>query len=104
MQSTMRSSFFHSVFASLLALTAPSVPAAAQSRDGWTYTTNITIDSGKADTRISIAMRNRITATAVRMDFLQVSGSAANAAEGMYQIFNQADSTVTMVMPSQHMA
>ncbi len=105
MQSTMRSSFLPSVSASLLALTALSVPAAAQLRDGWTYTTNITIDSGKADARISIAMRNRITATAVRMDFLQVSGSAvANAAEGMYQIFNQADSTVTMVMPSQHMA
>ena len=56
--------------------------SAAQVGDGWTYTTNITIDSGKADARISIAMRNRITATAVRMDFLQVSGSAAgNAAK-----------------------
>jgi hypothetical protein len=105
MQIIMRSSLLSPVSALLLGLTALRVPAAAQSRDGWTYTTNITIDSGKSDGRISMVMRYQIAATAARMDFLKMSGSAAGkAAEGMYQIFNQPDSTMTMVMPLQHMA
>lgn len=97
----MRSWFLPSISASLLALTALSVPASAQSRDGWTYTTNtFTIDS----TRISTRVRYRIAGTAYRMDDLPTSGSAARTPEGAYQIFNRADTTMTTVMPSQHMA
>jgi hypothetical protein len=80
--------------------------AAAQARsDGWTYTMNITIDSGNADHRISMAIRNQVTATRYRMEMVQVSGAGrTNDAEGSYSIVNDADTTMTSVMPTQHMA
>lgn len=80
--------------------------AGAQARsDGWTYTMNITIDSGNADRRISMAIRQQITASRFRMEHVQVSGmSAGNGAEGMYTIINDADSTMTSVIPGQRVA
>jgi hypothetical protein len=103
MQTTMRSSLLPSVSASLLALTALSVPASAQSRDGWTYTT-ITIDSSNAGSRISRRVRYRMAGTAYRTDDLPMSGSATGTVEGPYEIVNRADTTMTMVMPLTHMA
>ena len=84
MHTTMRSSLLPSVSASLLALTALSVPASAQSRDGWTYTT-ITIDSSNAGSRISRRVRYRMAGTAYRTDDLPMSGSAADTVEGAYE-------------------
>jgi hypothetical protein len=103
MQTTMRSSLLPSVSVALLALTAPSVPASAQSRDGWTYTT-ITIDSGKAGSRVSRRVRYRMAGTAYRTDDLPMSGSAAGTVDSVYEIFNRGDSTMTMVMPLIQMA
>ena len=66
---------------------------------------NITIDSGKPNQRVSMAMRHQVTPARLRMEIVQVSGSAAtNDAEGMYTVVNDADSTITSVMPSQHLA
>jgi hypothetical protein len=38
------------------------------------------------------------------MDDLPMSGSGAGTVEGAYEIFNRADTTLTTVMPSQHVA
>lgn len=71
---------------------------------GWTYTTNITVDSSSGH-RSSTAMRTQATADKLRMEFVQVSGAGdAGQAEGMYTILSPRDSTMTMVMPAQHMA
>ena len=94
MQTTVRSSLLPSVSASLLALTVLGVPASAQSRDGWSYTTITN----------STRVRYRVAGTAYRMDDLPMSGSAAGTAEGVYRIFNRADNTLTTVDPSHHMA
>jgi Domain of unknown function (DUF4412) len=89
-----------------VALGAAVSVAGAQSRPvGWTYTTNMTIDSGDAVHRVSMAMRHHVMDGKVRMEFLQVSNMRdAAGAEGMYQIMNSADSTMTMVMPNNKMA
>src|SRR5262249_7881741 len=99
----MRSSLLPSVLASLLGLTALSVPASAQSRDGWTYTT-VTVDSGNAGSSISKRVRYRMAGTAYRTDDRPISGSAAGTVDGMYAIFNRADTTMTMVMALIQMA
>lgn len=52
-----------------------------------------------------MAMRTQATADKLRMEFVQVSGSGdAGQAEGMYMVLSPRDSTMLMVMPSQHMA
>jgi len=94
MQTTVRSSLLPSVSASLLALTVLGVPASAQSRDGWTYTTITN----------STRVRYRVAGTAYRMDDLPMSGSAAGTAGGVYRIFNRADHTLTTVDSLHHMA
>ena len=92
----------------LVALLLPfdATYARAQARsDGWTYTMNITIDSGNVDRRISMAIRQQVTASRFRMENVQVSGArGGNEAEGMYTIVNDADSTITSVIPGQRMA
>jgi hypothetical protein len=68
------------------------------------YTMNMTTDSGGAK-RSSMAMKYQVTDQKLRMEFVQVSGMAtAAAAEGMVQILDDRDSSMTMVMPGQHMA
>ncbi|HXT16872.1 MAG TPA: hypothetical protein VN706_14630 [Gemmatimonadaceae bacterium] len=71
---------------------------------GWTVTRNTTTDSGKGPS--SMAMRQQITPRYLRTEFAQISGARDQSAdaEGMYMIFDSVDSTVTMVMPNQHMA
>jgi hypothetical protein len=90
----------------LLLVSANSRRVTAQSAyPGWSFTINITTDSGGAAARSSFAMRQQITDRYLRMEFVQVSGSSAMASvEGMYQVFDGVDSTMTMVVPSQHMA
>jgi len=91
---------------SALALLSFAVPFAAGHAQtiGWTFTTNVTIDSAPGH-RSSMAMRTQATADKVRMEFVQVSGSGdAGQAEGMYMVLSPRDSTMLMVMPSQHMA
>lgn len=80
--------------------------ARAQARsDGWTYTMNITIDSGNVDRRISMALRNQVTPSRYRMELVQISGGGrTNDAEGSYSIVNDMDTTLTSVMPTQHTA
>jgi len=99
------SSSFRAASTVAVLLIAPSAILSAQNRvDGWTYTMNITTDSG-AGHRSSMAMRHQVTANRYRMEVVQVSGLAdANGAEGMYNILNDADTTMTMVMPAQRMA
>src|SRR5262249_18455745 len=90
----------------IVALGVVGTSALAQDRQtGWTYTMNVTTDSGDAARRSSMATRHQVMGLKARMEFVQVSNDANGAAaEGVYQIFNGADSTVTMVMPGQHMA
>jgi hypothetical protein len=84
----------------------PSGSAAQTRVPGWLYTMNITADSGGEGHRGSMAVRYQVTARSLRMEYVQVSGSAGEArgAEGLYTIMNDADSTMTMVMPSQRLA
>lgn len=81
-------------------------PTDAQSRPiGWTYTVNNTTDSGDAARRTSMAIRQQVLDNKIRMEFVQISNLAeAGSAEGMFQIMNSSDSTMTMVMPAQRMA
>lgn len=92
--------------AAVLAVASDSRPVAAQSAlPGWSYTMNMTTDSGRGAPPSSVAMRQQVTDRFLRMEFVQVSGSSSMASiEGMYQVFDGVDSTLTMVMPSQHMA
>ncbi|MDB4875333.1 MAG: hypothetical protein JWM41_1779 [Gemmatimonadetes bacterium] len=95
--------------AALLALFAamPSGSAAAQTRvPGWLYTMNITADSGSQGHRGSMAVRYQVTAQSLRTEYVQISGNSGEArgAEGLYTIMNDADSTMTTVMPSQRLA
>lgn len=91
-----------SATASLLVIVATAAPA--QTSPGWMYTTNVTIDSGTAK-RSSMAMKYQVTARNLRMEFVQVSGMAeAGLVEGMTQILDDRDSSMTTVMPAQHMA
>lgn len=72
---------------------------------GWTYTTNMTIDSGGVANRSSVAIRSYIMGGKLRIESVQVSNMAgADEVEGMYQILNAADSTMTMVMPTRRAA
>lgn len=74
---------------------------------GWTITTNMTVDSGDAGRRSSMAMRQQVTERNLRWEFVQMSGFGAPGAssiEGMYTIIDSADSTMTTVMPAQHVA
>jgi hypothetical protein len=87
-------------------LVLPLIAASAQERPiGWSYTTNSTTDSGDASHRASMAVRHQVLDHKVRMEFVQVSNMRdADGAEGIFQIINAADSTMTMVMPTNHMA
>ncbi|HEY4302943.1 MAG TPA: DUF4412 domain-containing protein [Gemmatimonadaceae bacterium] len=96
---------------SMAAVTAAATSAHAQTKvPGWTYAYNITFDSGTGSAnRGSMAMRFQTTATAMRMEIVQIAGTANRNAmgidiSGMYTIMNDADSTYTSVMPSQQMA
>jgi len=69
------------------------------------YTTNITTDSGTLGHGFSMAMKYQVTDRHMRMEFVQVSGvSGAVSAEGMSYVIDGQDSTMTMLMPMQHMA
>lgn len=72
---------------------------------GWTFTMNMTTDSGDAAHRSSIATRHQVMGHTRRMEFVQVSNiPLATAAEGIYQLWKSADSTMTMVMPKDRTA
>jgi len=94
-----------SALASVLLVVAIAASATAQSASpGWMYTTNITIDSGGAK-RSSMALKYQVTARNLLMEFVQVSGMAEmGIVEGMTQILDDRDSSMTTVMPAQHMA
>jgi len=92
------------VVVSLTAAISPASLPAQGSLPGWSLTTNIVIDSGQgAAKRSSIAMKQQVTARRIRQSFVQVSG-ALTEAEGMYMVYDTADSTVTTVMPAQQVA
>jgi len=97
--------------AASLALCVCAAELAAQTTvPGWTYGFNITFDSGTgAANRGSMAMRYRTSANALRMELVQIGGSANRVTggvdvEGVYTLINDADSTYTTVLPSQHAA
>src|SRR5665213_2577379 len=91
--------------AAVLAVVSHARPVVAQAAlPGWSYTMNMTTDSGRGAPSSSFAMKQQVTDRFLRMEFVQVSGSSSMASiEGMYQVFDGVDSTMTMVMPSQHM-
>jgi hypothetical protein len=78
----------------------------AQTSPGWSYATNITIDSGDANNRISMAMRQQVTDRYLRLEILQMSGMRQDmsGSEGTYTVFDSADSTATIMMTKQKMA
>ena len=96
-------------FAALLVGAAPG-GAGAQTSPGWRYTVNVITDSGDVAHRGSIAIRYQVTSSNVRTEMVQVSGSSMPAMpsgmslDGMYTITRLADSTMTNVMPSGHVA
>lgn len=93
-----------SAVASLVLALAAAGPALAQTSPGWMYTMNMTVDSGGAK-RSSVAMKYQVTDRKLRLEFVQVSGLAGAAdAEGMAQILDDRDSSMTMLMTQQHMA
>ena len=91
----------------LAALTGAALHrAAAQTTPAWSYTLNLTTDSGNGRPPLSMVMKHQITDHMLRTEIVQVSGASATRAmvEGSYTIMNSADSTVTQVMPSYKMA
>ena len=65
----------------------------------------MTIDSGSVGHPTSMAIRQQVTARNLRMEFVQMSGySTPMSIEGMYTIIDAVDSTMTSVMPAQHVA
>lgn len=95
-----------SLTAAFVVLAASVQPANAQATSpGWMYTTNMTIDSGNVGKSMSMAMKYQVTARNLRMEFVQVSGvPGGGMAEGMSMVLDDADSTMTMIMSSQHTA
>ena len=96
---------------SALLVCLSSAPLCAQAKvPGWAYTMNITFDSGTGPAnRGSMAIRYLTTANAMRMELLQIGGTAnrvtgGESVEGVYTILNDADSTSTTVLPGQHAA
>lgn len=90
----------------VLALAVAS-PAAAQKVPAWTYTTNITFDSGGTGHKGSMAMRYQVTDNYLRTEFVQVAGSAnpsETSIEGTYTVMSDRDSSLLNVMPSQKAA
>jgi hypothetical protein len=101
----MRANRFVVGLAGLLLGTAAS-QARAQSVLAWSYTMNITTDSGNGRPPSSMAMRYHVSDRFLRMEMLQLSGMSSDmsAAEGSYTLLDAVDSTMTSVMPSQRMA
>jgi len=80
-----------------------AAPALAQT-SGWTFTLRMDTDSGGgAAKRTSIVTRFQALPDRYRTEYIQATGELG-AIEGAYQIFNMADSSMTMVMPAQKMA
>lgn len=72
---------------------------------GWTITTNMTVDSGGVGHATSLAIKQQVTTRNLRLEYVQMSGySAPMSIEGMYTIIDAVDSTMTSIMPSQHIA
>jgi hypothetical protein len=88
--------------ASALLLAASALAQAGSASSGWTVTRNVSVDSGDTSRRTSIAMRQQVTARYLRHEFVRASGFSG--IEGMYTIIDAVDSTMTMVMPSEHTA
>jgi hypothetical protein len=74
----------------------------AQTTTAWSYTVNITSDSGNGRPPFSMAMKHQIADHLLRTEIVQVSGGSAIMAkvEGSYTIMNSVDSTMTQVTPS----
>jgi len=90
--------------ASTVLIASASGAQAPTTVPGWTVTTNITTDSGDGR-RSAVALRKQVTARNLRLEFVQMSGFAgAQSIEGTYTILDTVDSTMTSVMPAQHMA
>jgi hypothetical protein len=86
-----------------LAVSALCSPVAAQSTV-WTYETRMDVDSGNgAARRNSMVMRYQLAEHRTRFEFVQATG-LASAADGMYMVFDDRDSTILNVMPTQQMA
>ena len=88
-----------------LLLTAAAPLVAQKPMTGWTYTMNMTVDSGGAARTTNIAMRYSVTDSKLRQEFVQISGMPQPMSiEGMYMVMSVADSTMLSVMPEQHAA
>jgi hypothetical protein len=107
MQSPLRSCLGALVTLSAVLSVGATAAAGAQARvPGYTYTVNMTVDSG-AGKRVSMAMKHQVSANILRTEFVQMSGMDIPGGidmDGMYTLMNGADSTTTTVVPSQHMA
>ncbi len=94
------------MLASLLCASHVSNAAAQARSPGWIYATTITYDSGDGTHHGSMAVRFQATDRVSRMQYTHMEGSmSANASslEGAYLLRNGADSTTSMVIPSQHL-
>ena len=91
-----------------LALVFISLEAEAQqaaSVPGWTVTVNIVTDFGDLGRGDTTTMRHRIADHRLRWEVVRVRKSSGPVpVDGMYVIVDMADSTMTTVMPAQHMA
>lgn len=82
----------------------PGRSASAQTTLGWNFTMKMDTDSGEGSAyHHSTATKYQSVPHRFRMEFIQLTG-ASGAAEGTYQVFNDADSSFTIVMPTSRTA
>jgi hypothetical protein len=92
--------------ASLLLVLVSPQRTAAQSVTAWSYTRKITMDSANGHTPVAFTTRIQVTDRFIRNQILEFGGTniAADPLKGSYSLFDGTDSTMTSVLPSQHMA
>jgi hypothetical protein len=86
----------------LVALAAPAAVAQSAGRSGWVYGARVEVDSGNGRSFV-LAILERVTPRFVRMDIAS-NATAAQTMSGAYMIADDADSSITNVVPSRRRA
>jgi hypothetical protein len=86
----------------LVALAAPAAVAQSAGRSGWVYGARVEVDSGNGRSFV-LAILERVTPRFVRMDIAS-NATAAQTMSGAYMIADDADSSITNVVPNRRRA
>ncbi len=95
----------HTLFVLALAfmpLAFMPLPAAAQSNQGWVFTTTTTTDSAKGDTPKTMVIQMELLGPKYRIGM--TGNSFPNAMGGIYMIVDSTAGTMMTIMPAQSMA